>query len=597
MRTFLSFAVAIWLAASCLAQRAPAPPAKPKPASAQNAARRAAQNLLRSLSLQDRVAQLVMGVAYGDVPGAQSKDYEKFRRWVRDLHIGGIIVNNRVQYGLVRNAEPHAVALFLNQMQKLSKVPLIVGGDFERGASMRVSDTTRFPHSMAYGAAGDIEESRYLGLATAREARALGFHWLFAPDTDVNNNPDNPVINIRSFGENPEAVGRHVAAYIEGARSDPRTPVLVTAKHFPGHGDTNVDSHLDLPRLEASRERMDQVELVPFRTAIAHQVDAVMTAHLTVPSVEPKDVPATVSARVLTGLLREDLDFQGLIVTDAMDMAGLAKQFRSGEASVRAIEAGADILLMPPDPAEAIRAVMAAVTRGRISRQRIDQSALRILEAKMRVGLSSKTKLVDLDAVSNSLELPEQAEHAQAVADRAITLVRNDGNLVPLAAPDQGCAVISSGIRISSFGQRMAEEFRKRAPHARVVFVDGSMSSAALDAIAGELGNCPAIVFATFTTNPTLNGNLGPFVEKLTEGPAPVALVTLGNPYLLRSFPKSAAYLAAFSTVTPSEVSVVKALLGEIPITGKLPVTIPDFALYGEGIQLPAKTRSAPSAN
>ncbi len=592
MRTFLGFAVALSLAAPCLAQRAPA---KSRPAP--TAAQRAAQNLLRSLNLQDRVAQLVIGVAYGDVPGAQSKDYEKFRRWVRDLHIGGIIVNNRVQYGLVRNAEPHAVALFLNQMQRLAKVPLIVGGDFERGASMRISDTTRFPHSMAYGAAGSIEESRYLGQATAREARAMGFHWLFTPDSDVNNNPDNPVINIRSYGENPEAVGRHVAAYIEGARSDPKNPVLVTAKHFPGHGDTNVDSHLDLPRLEASRERMDQVELAPFRTAIEHKVDAVMTAHMTVPSVEPKDIPATVSARVLTGLLREDLGFQGLVVTDAMDMAGLAKQFRSGEASVRAIEAGADVLLMPPDPAEAIRAVVAAVTRGRISRQRIDQSALRVLEAKMRVGLNSKTKLVDLDAVSNSLELPEQAEHAQSVADRAITLVRNEGNVLPLAAPDQSCFVISSGIRISSFGQRMAEEYRKRAPHANIVFVDGGMSSPALDAIAGELGTCPAIVFATFTTNPTLNGNLAPFVEKLTEGPAPVAFVTLGNPYLLRNFPKAAAYVAAFSTVTPSEVSVIKALLGEIPITGKLPVTIPDFAQYGEGIQLPAKTRSAPSVN
>ena len=592
MRTFSSSVLALLLAAAAWAQRAPAP-AKPKPTPAQ----RAAQNLLRSLSLQDRVAQLVIGVAYGDVPGVRSKEYEKFRHWVRDLHIGGIIVNNRVQYGLVRYAEPHAVALFLNQMQRLSKVPLIVGGDFERGASMRISDTARFPHSMAYGAAGDVEESRYLGLATAREARAMGFQWLFAPDTDVNNNPDNPVINIRSYGENPESVGRHVAAFIDGARSDPRAQVLVTAKHFPGHGDTNVDSHLDLPRLEASRERMDQVELAPFREAIAHKVDAIMTAHVTVPALEPRDVPATVSARVLTGLLREDLGFQGLVVTDAMDMAGLSKQFNSGEGSVRALAAGADVLLMPPDPAAAIRAVMTAIARGRISRQRIDQSALRVLEAKLRVGLNNKTKLVDLDAVSNAVDLPENSDHAQSVADRAITLVRNEGNVIPLAAPDQTCLVISPGIRISSFGQRLAEEFRKRAPQARIVFVDGATPRAALDGIAGELGTCPAVVFATFTTNPTLNGDLGPFAQKLTEGSAPVIFVAMGNPYLLRDFPKSTAYLAAFSTVTPSEVSVVKALLGEIAISGHLPVSIPGFAPYGEGISLPAKTRSVPSGN
>jgi beta-N-acetylhexosaminidase len=238
-----------------------APKAAPKTTPEQ----RTAQSILRSLNLHDRVAQLVIGVAYGDAPGSQTKEFQKFRHWVKDVHIGGLIVNNRVQYGLVRTASPHAMVLFLNQMQKLSKVPLLVGGDFERGASMRVRDTTPFPHNMAYGAARDVEASRYEGLMTAREARALGVQWIFAPDSDVNNNPDNPVIGIRSYGENPEDVAQHVAAYIDGAHSDPKNPVLVTAKHFPGHGDTNVDSHLDLARLEASRERMSAVELIPFQ--------------------------------------------------------------------------------------------------------------------------------------------------------------------------------------------------------------------------------------------------------------------------------------------------------------------------------------------
>jgi len=220
---------------------------------------KAAQSLMKSMSLRDRVAQLVIGVAYGDVPSRKSAEYEKFRHWVRDMHIGGIIVNNRVQNGLVRNAEAHAFALFLNQMQKLAKTPLIVGGDFERGAAMRVSSGAKFPQNMAYGAAGDLEASRYEGLQTAREARALGVHWVFAPDADVNVNPSNPVINIRSYGENPEEVSKHVIAFIEGAHSDPAHQVLVTAKHFPGHGDTNVDSHLGLPRLEVARERLNAV--------------------------------------------------------------------------------------------------------------------------------------------------------------------------------------------------------------------------------------------------------------------------------------------------------------------------------------------------
>jgi len=591
MRTLLIFAIA-----ACIAAGAPKPVAKPVAKPKTTAEQRAAQSLLRSLSLQDRVAQMVMASAYSEVPGSQTKDFTRLRHWMKDLHLGGLIVLNRGQYGLVRTASPQTLAVFLNQMQKLAKVPLLVGADFERGASMRVNDTTRFPHNMAYGAARDVEATRYEGLMTAREARALGVHWIFAPDADVNNNPDNPVINIRSYGENPGDVSQHVAAYIDGAHSDPKNPVLVTAKHFPGHGDTTIDSHLDLARLEASRDRISEVELKPFQAAIAHKVDSIMTAHMTVPAIDPSDIPATVSVRVLTGLLREDLGFQGLVITDAMEMAGLAKQFNTGEASVRAIEAGADVLLMPPDPGVAIRAVLAAVGRGRISRKRIDDSALRILEAKVRLGLTKK-KVVDIDAVSEALDLPEPAQEAQSVSDRAVTLVRNEGNLLPLATPDQACVVISSGLRISTFGQRMAEEYRRHAPQARIVFVDNGLPSGALDAIVGDVSACSAVVFATFTTDVAMRGDLPALVQKLTSGPIPVAFVSLGNPYLLKDFPGVAAFLAAFSTATPSEVSVVKALLGEIPITGHLPVTIPNFAQYGDGIQLPAKTRPAPSAN
>ena len=204
---------------------------------------REAQALMKSLNLRDRIAQLIIGECYGEAPGRKLTEYRKYQHWVSDLHIGGFIVVNRVQYGLARNAEPHAMAVFLNQMQKLSKLPLIVGADFERGASMRVSSGTRFPYNMAFAAAHDLEATRFEGQVTAREARALGVHWVFAPVSDVNNNPDNPVINIRSFGENPDEVSEYVKAFIQGARSDPKFPVILTVKHFPGHGDTSVDSH------------------------------------------------------------------------------------------------------------------------------------------------------------------------------------------------------------------------------------------------------------------------------------------------------------------------------------------------------------------
>ncbi len=290
---------------------------------------------------------------------------------------------------------------------------------------------------------------------------------------------------------------------------------------------------------------------------------------------------------MLTGLVREELGFQGIIVTDALNMAGIRKVYGDGEAAVRALEAGADVLLAPPNPEAVIRAVVAAVEKGRIPRQRIDDAALKILEAKIHVGLM-KSKLVDLDAVSAALDSKEAEAHAQSVADRAVTLVRNEHGVVPLAAPDQACLVASSGIRLSSFGQRLADEFHKRAPRARVVFVDNVLPPVALDAVLGDPSTCSAIVFATFTTNPVLSGELAPFVQKLSEGPVPVVFVSLGNPYLVTPFPKVAAYMAAFNSAPTGEIAVAKALLGEIAITGKLPVSIPDFGQYSDGLQLPA---------
>ena len=350
---------------------------------------------LAQLAQLSRGATSVMGAYYGDAPGARSKESIKFRHWVKDLHIGGFIMVNRVQKGLARTADQHTLALFFYQMQKLSKTPLLIGADFERGSSMRVSDTVRYPFNMAYAAARDVDASRAEGVATAREARALGVQWVFAPDADVNNNPLNPVINIRSYGENPQEVSEHVAAYIDGAHyiRMRRISCWFRRSLFSWRGmaiPTSTYSHLDLARLDATREHMNDVELKPFEAAINHGVDSIMTAHLTVPAIEPDAIPATVSARVLTGLLREDLGFKGLVVTDAMDMAGLTKQFATGEASVRAIQAGADVLLMPADPGASIRALMAAVAQGRISRQRIDQSALQGAEDKSTGGVAEE---------------------------------------------------------------------------------------------------------------------------------------------------------------------------------------------------------------
>ncbi len=546
--------------------------------------------------MRDRVAQLVLATATAEPVSSASPEFQHYVHWVRDLHIGGLIIGTSVRDGQTRIGQPDETAVLLNRLQKMSRIPLLVGSDFERGASFRVDYSARFPYNMAYGAANDVEASRYEGLAAAREARALGIQWIFAPDADVNSNPENPIINIRSYGEDPEAVSRHVAAFIEGAHSDPKNPVLVTAKHFPGHGDTDTDSHLDMPRLDKDRGHMDDIELKPFETAIAHGVDAIMTAHMSVPAIEPDDIPATVSPKVLTGLLREELKFKNLIITDAMDMQGLTKEFNGAEASVRAIMAGADVLLMPPDPERAIQAVVTAVERGRIPRQRIDDSAMRVLTAKVHLGLT-RSKLVNVDAVADVLDAKESAESAQKVSDRAVTLVKNEDGIVPLKDTNQACVIVAVQSRGSVSGNRFAQEFGRRARDARIVTLDATMPQAALEAIAGDTSRCSAIVVSAnvsvsaYRGDVALGGDLAPFLVELTEGPVPVVMVAVGNPYLLASFPKVAAYLATFSITSPSELSAVKALFGQMPVTGHMPVSIPGFAALGDGIQLPARTR------
>ena len=554
----------------------------------------AVRRWMKGMTLRDEVAQLVFVAFPGAAPHTRSREYLRFLRLIRDVKVGGLILTNTANGGrTIQHAEPYALAAFLNRVQRIAKVPLLVGGDFERGASMRVAGTTVFPHAMAFGAAGDPEFSRFEGQVTAREARALGVHWVYYPVADVNINPDNPVLNIRSFGEDPQAVAAQVAAFIEGAHSDPHNYVLTTAKHFPGHGDTSVDSHLNLATVPASRERLESVELVPFRAAIAAGTDAVMTAHVAVPALAPPDLPATLSPAILTGLLRGELRFKGLIITDALDMGGIVKGFPAGDAAVRAIEAGADTLLMPADAEAAIRAVVAAVENGRIKRRRIEESVVKILAAKEKVGLDRK-RFVNVEGLGDVINSPEANEEAQQVAERAVTLVRNEGGVLPLAAPERACFLTLAESRDSNEGQTFSQEVRARLAHATVTTLDPSLSRADVDAALARLTPCETYVVAAFASVTAYQGSLGlggdlpHAMETLTASAKPLVLVALGNPYLLRSFPSVAAYLATFSSVAPSEAAAVNALWGEIDIRGHLPVSIPGLAARGDGMQVKA---------
>jgi beta-N-acetylhexosaminidase len=591
----LVLAAAVFAAAPATHRRTS--PQKSTPVKASSVVRR----WMRAMTLHDEVAQLVFIPFHGEAPNSRSREYRKFTRLIHETKVGGLILVNWSNGRAIQKAEPYALAAFLNRMQRLSKVPLMVGADFERGASMRVDGTTVFPHAMAFGAAGDPALARFQGEVTAREARALGVQWVYYPVADVNNNPDNPIINIRSFGENPEAVAAMVKAFIEGVHSEKREYVLATVKHFPGHGDTAVDTHLNLATITADRERLDRVELVPFRAAIDAGVDSVMTGHIAVPALAPAGIPATLSPAILTDLLKKQLGFKGLVVTDALEMGGIAKGFSSAEAAVRALEAGADALLMPADPDAAIRGVVAAVESGRLSRRRIQESVAKLLAAKEKVGLDRR-RAVDLEGIGDVVNSPEANERAQQIADRAVTLVRNGGDLVPLREPERACYLAMPETRYSAEGQVFAQDLRKRFPKAALATVDPSMSRQDVDDAIAKLSGCESYAVAAFASVSAYRGSVGlagelpHAIEAITAAGKPVALVALGNPYLLRSFPEVTAYLATFSNVPPAETAAVKALVGEIGTAGRLPVTIPGLAAYGDGIQLQPTRPATPSA-
>ena len=549
------------------------------------------------MTLRDEVAQMIMAPFSGRLLHPKTKAYREFVKLVATEHIGGLILVNVTQGRTVAKAEPLDVAAFLNKMQRLSKVPLLVGGDLERGASMRLNNTTMFPHAMAFAAANDLEGARYEGRITAREARAIGLQWIFFPVADVNNNPDNPVINIRSYGEDPMQVAALADAYIEGAHSEKDAKVLTTVKHFPGHGDTATDSHMNLATITADRQRLDALEFVPFRSAIEHGVDAVMTAHIDVPALDGPDVPATLSSKIMTTVLRDEFGFKGLIVTDALEMGGIARGFGVGDAAVKAVQAGADVLLMPPDVHTAIEAVVAAVNKGAISRARIQQSVMRILEAKAKVGLGV-TSLVSLEAINDEINSPDSIAKAQEIADKSVTMVKNDNALVPLREPAKACFWSLAEGRTSVEGIAMAAELHKRLPGAKVIMLDTTTSEddirKAEEANAGCETNVVAafLAVAAYRGNTALAGNFPALVTRLLDSKKPMVLIAMGNPYLLRNYPEVSAYLTTYSTVPPSEIAAVKAVLGDISINGKLPVTIPNLAKLGDGLMSPASQRN-----
>src|SRR5438309_1545630 len=390
-----------------------------------------AEKTLHKLSTEEKVGQLFMIWVRVQFWNAENPDYLQLRNNIHKYHIGSLAMSVPVDGPFLLRNQPFEAAELLNRLQKESKLPLIFAADFERGVSMRLYGTTIFPHPMAFGAAGKPEYAENFGGVTAQEARAIGVHWNFFPVADVNSNPANPIINTRSFGEDPKQVGDLLAAYIRGAHAG---GMLTTAKHFPGHGDTDTDSHLGVARVNGDVAHLQTVELPPFKKAIEGGVDSVMVAHVTVPALEPDpNRVATTSPAVVTDLLKKQLGFKGIVVTDALDMAVLTRLYAAniGRAAVDAFKAGNDLLIIPADLEASYRAMLDAAHSGEIPQAQIDASVLKLLKAKAALGLH-KARSVDVEKLAAEVGKPENVTLGQQISDDAVTVVRDNGRLLPL---------------------------------------------------------------------------------------------------------------------------------------------------------------------
>jgi beta-N-acetylhexosaminidase len=556
-------------------------------------------SVLASMSLREKAAQIVWPSVLGDYASGDSPQWRRLTQYIQQQKVGGFTISV---------GSPTEVAAKLNALQSMSKVPLLFGADLEAGAGFRarggyfvpnaidLGGAIVFPPEMAIGATRDTSLAYEQGRLTGLEGRALGIHIAYAPVLDVNNNPDNPVINTRSYGEDPDLAARMGVAFIHGLQNH---GMIATGKHFPGHGDTGVNSHLALPVVTVSRSRLDTVELVPFRAAVNGGVGAIMSFHGAMPALDSSNVPGTLSPKVLTGLLRGEMGFRGIIISDAMDMRGVLDQFGAAEAVKRAIAAGIDVLIQPLDVSQTIDAVVAGVSEGRYTEARLDSSVRRVLETKRKLGLA-QSKLVDLNALRFAVGDSSNVQIARRVAEKSITLVKDSLRQVPLAA-DTSLRVLSVTLARRAdlpAGNAFNAELRAGGlPKLRTEFV--ATEDAAL--------NYPRLIAAADSADVTIVSSyvgqswdavtasapqaFANFVQTLVQRGRKPIVVAFGNPYLLQQIPLVGAYLVAWGGFPVSQTAAARALLGTAAISGHLPISIPPHAMRGTGEERPARAR------
>jgi beta-N-acetylhexosaminidase len=573
------------------------------------------EQTLKKLTLDEKVGQLIVPAFESNFLSTDSDAFDELMRLVRDYHVGGFHVFGASMpapavllnpgYGTVILGQPFSAAFLINRLQALSKVPLLNTADFETGVGFRLFGATAFPRQMAMGAIApgdDVRLVREEARITAAEARAIGVQVNFAPIADVNNNPRNPVINTRSYGENPAHVAELVAAYVSGAREG---GMIATLKHFPGHGDTDVDSHLGLPVITFDRARLDRLELVPFRRGIEAGAQAVMAAHIELPALDPApSTPATFSGPILEDLLRHDLGFSGVTYTDSMSMDAVAKLVPPDEGAVRAFLAGADQILHSPDPEAAFAGLKKAVESGRVTRARLDESVTRILRAKAFAGLH-KQRTIDLDAVPARVGGRAHLVVAEEAAARSITLVKDDRHQVPLpVARDTPVLYLSmldypSGWQIAAPSRTFIPELKAHWPQVTAIELSDHTSLSELDLVRAMAPRYGAIVASVFVRANSGSGRLdlsAELVRLLKDLAAATArtgtpLVTtfFGNPYTASFVPELPAILLTYDLYDLPERAAVRAIAGDAPIAGRLPISLSGLFPAGHGLERPAK--------
>ena len=599
---FIAAAVAMMLAAPLASSRAGAQSSRKTPAAAtQSESDRWADSVLATMPLRDRAAQMVWPNIYGDYVSGDTPSWRRISSYVVDQKVGGILMSI---------GSPIEMAVKLNALQRMSALPLLVGADLETGAGMRarggyfvpngidLGGATVFPSEMAYGAANDTSLTYTEGRITAVEGRALGIHIDFSPVLDVNNNPANPVINTRSYGEDPHAVARLGVSFIHGLQAN---GMIATAKHFPGHGDTETNSHLALPIVNVSRARLDTVELVPFRAAIKAGVGAVMTFHGSMPALDSSGAPGTLSSNVLTGLLRNELGFNGLIISDAMDMKGVTDKYGATEAIKRAVAAGVDVLIQPLDVPAAIDAVVDGVSEGRYTETRVSESARRILAMKHKLQLD-RDRYANLDSLRAIVGDSAHVALAQEASDRSITVVRDSLHLLPMR--------ITPGMKVLSVvvarrtdlaaGVDFNGALAKLDPAMRSEFVNSDDPAVNYPRLEAMADSADVIIVSSYVgqswnvTSVAAPQAFADWLGRIVANGRKVIVVAFGNPYLLSQIPEVPVYVVAWDGAPVSQLSASRVIAGISPASGHLPITIPPVAKRGDGLTLTPLSRISP---